>query len=101
MDSLLPVQVWGMDANALPFSSIASVKNFSGAGAVLRGLARQMKPGLVLELLHAGRRAPCRVVWVGSRASRREGEVGVEFLPEQGAPWEMTTAACVQGAANS
>jgi hypothetical protein len=100
VDSVLPVRVWGVDAYALPFSEIASVKNVSASGAVLQGIVRQIKPGVVLEVQHSGQRAHCRVIWVGITGSRRGGEIGIEFLPAEPSIWGMAFDATMQCAGN-
>lgn len=88
--SVLPVRVWGIDAHAFPFAQAASVRNFSGAGAVVQGVRRHVQPGETLELQCGRSRAQFRIVWVGKPGTPREGEIGVESLPEEACLWGDT-----------
>lgn len=80
---LLPVRVWGVDAHSLPFTQLVTVKNISANGAVVQGLCRRVNPGEFLEVQTGEGKAQFRVVWVGRRGGRREGEAGLESLPSE------------------
>lgn len=88
--TVLPVRIWGIDAYAFPFAQPASVRNFSGAGAVVQGVCRHVKPGETVELQCGRSRAQFRVVWVGKVGTPREGEIGIESLPSEPCPWGDT-----------
>lgn len=90
----LPVRVWGVDAFALPFMQLASVRNISGGGAVLQGICRQILPGETLELQLGESKAQFRVVWVGKAGTRREGEIGVQNLPSEPSIWDLNLGRC-------
>lgn len=87
--AFLPVRVWGVDAHSLPFLQQARVKNFSGGGAVIQGLCRQVKPGEILEVQSDEGKAQFRVVWVGKLGGRRDGEIGIQSLPSEPDIWPM------------
>jgi hypothetical protein len=86
--TVLPVRIWGVDAHSFPFAQSASVRNFSGIGAVLQGIRRQIKPGEILEVQCGKGKAQFRVVWVGRTGTRREGEIGIESLPAEPCIWD-------------
>jgi hypothetical protein len=94
--ALLPVRIWGVDAFALPFMQLASVRNISGGGAVIQGIRRQILPGETLEVQLGESKAQFRVVWVGKPGSPREGEIGVESLPSEPSIWDVNLGRCSQ-----
>jgi len=83
----LPVRVWGVDAHDLPFMQLASVKNLSGAGAVIHGMRRQMRPGEVLEVQMDREKAQFRVVWTGMPGTQAAGEIGLQRLVSEPYLW--------------
>jgi hypothetical protein len=94
--ALLPVQVWGMDAHSLPFSEQAAVRNISLGGAVILGLSHQLREGEVLDVQHDGEKAQFRVVWVGQRGTREQGEIGVQALPFEPMIWDVNLWQCCE-----
>ncbi len=48
--AFIPVRLWGMDANSLPFTQMATVKNISSSGVEIHGLMRQVLPGELLDV---------------------------------------------------
>jgi hypothetical protein len=87
--AMLPVRVWGVDAHALPFMQLATVRNISSSGAVVQGLRRQIRPGEVLEVQSGDDKAQFKVVWVGRTGTSREGEIGLETLPSEPCLWDQ------------
>ena len=87
--AMLPVRVWGVDANALPFMQLATVRNISSSGAVVQGMRRRIQPGEVLEVQSGEDKAQFRVVWVGRTGTSREGEIGLETLPAEPCLWDQ------------
>jgi hypothetical protein len=94
--ALLPVRIWGVDANSLPFAELARVKNISDGGAVIMGLRRRVRPGEILEVQSDEGKAQFRVIWVGRAGSRTEGEIGLQSLPSEPNIWEMDDCNCYQ-----
>ncbi len=94
--ALMPVRIWGVDANSLPFMQLASVRNISGNGALIQGMRRQVRPGEVLEVQMGQHKAQFRVIWAGVVGSRREGEIGVESLPFEPDIWDVNLRRCSQ-----
>ena len=93
---LLPVRLWGVDAHALPFTQLVTVKNLSASGVVVQGLHRQVNPGEILEVQAGDGKAQFRVVWVGRMGGRREGEAGLQSLPSEPPIWDLNLGAHTQ-----
>jgi hypothetical protein len=74
----LPVQIWGMDAHGLPFTSPAMVSNISAEGVVLHGLGRRLRLGELLDIRMGEEPAQFRVVWIGGPGSHRLGQIGMQ-----------------------
>jgi len=90
----LPVKIWGMDANARPFTQPASLRTISGGGATLQGVSARLKPGSVVDLQYQGTKAQFRVVWMGKAGTEMQGEVGVESLSADQRLWDVDTLRC-------
>lgn len=93
--ALLPVRVWGVDTNALPFTQLAKVKNISSSGAVIQGMIRQVRPGEILHLQSGEHQAQFRVIWSTVGADRK-GELGLESLPSEPLIWDVNLMLCSQ-----
>jgi hypothetical protein len=94
----LQVNIWGMDANARPFTQAASLRTISGRGATLQGVVAQLKPGDVVDLQYEGTKAQFRVVWLGKRGTEMQGEVGVENLSNDVKLWDVDPLRCAAAA---
>jgi hypothetical protein len=90
----LPVQIWGMDTHARPFTQPASLRTISGRGATLQGVNAQLKPGDVVDLQYQGAKAQFRVVWLGKPGTEMQGEVGVENLSHDVQLWDVDPLRC-------
>ena len=90
----MPVRIWGMDAQGLPFMQLASVRNISSSGALIQGMRRQVLPGEILEVQLGQEKAQFCVVWVGIRGTRNEGEIGIESLPSEPFIWDVNVNLC-------
>jgi hypothetical protein len=76
-----------VDAHDLPFMQLASVKNLSRDGAVLHGMARQLRPGEILEVQLDREKAQFRVIWTGTPGTGRAGELGLQRLDSEPGLW--------------
>jgi len=97
--AFIPVRLWGMDANSLPFTQMATVKNISSSGVEIHGLMRQVLPGELLDVQLGEDRAQYRVVWAGRMGSRKEGEIGLESMEAEPFIWNLDLLRCSQVAA--
>jgi hypothetical protein len=85
-ESQLHVRVWGMDADARPFSQNA-VANISGEGAQILGINHPLKTGDIIGIKHGEKKARFKVVWVTDAGTLRKTEAGVQILQGQKLPW--------------
>ena len=92
----LPVRIWGMDAYALPFTALGTVKDISHSGALVHGIRQQLKPGTILEVQLGGDKAQFRVAWAGKPGTRKQGQVGLESLPSEPYIWDVNLGQCNQ-----
>src|SRR5439155_11132420 len=81
VDAILPVRIWGLDNDSRPFIQLARAKNISSVGAVVQGLAPQIKPGEIVDVQYEGNKAQFRVIWTGRAGTQRQGEIRIEKLP--------------------
>ncbi|HEV2733017.1 MAG TPA: PilZ domain-containing protein [Terriglobales bacterium] len=97
--AFIPVRLWGMDANSLPFTQMGTVKNISSSGVEIHGLTRQVLPGELLDVQLGEGRAEYRVVWAGKMGSRKAGEIGLERLDAEPFIWNLDLFRCSEVAA--
>jgi hypothetical protein len=88
-ESPLHVRVWGMDADARPFSENAVANNISGQGAQLVGITHPLKTGDIIGIKHGEKKARFKVVWVTDGGSLRKIEAGVQIVEGQEMPWQQ------------
>ena len=100
VDTALPVRIWGVDSRCRPFMQLASVRNISSLGAVLRNVRSHVKPGEVLDVQYDGQKAQFRVVWTGRAGTMEAGEVGLQRLPDEPYIWYVDPVRCAQSVAN-
>jgi hypothetical protein len=91
---LLPVRIWGVDGEGLPFSEVVRAKNISNKGAVLQGMGHTMKAGEMLQLKLGQHHAEFRVVWVGKPGTCRQGEVGIQTIASEPNIWDVNLLRC-------
>jgi PilZ domain len=89
--TVILVRVWGMDADGRPFFQNANATNLSSAGALLSGISHPLKPGDVIGVQHAEKKARFKVVWLVDSGVVRQIEAGVQILPSQQSPWQELT----------
>src|SRR5256886_10668304 len=97
--AFIPVRLWGMDANSLPFTQMATVKNISSSGVEIHGLMRQVLPGELLDVQLGEDRAQYRVVWAGRMGSRKEGAIGLVRMEAEAFLWNLDLLRYSQAAA--
>jgi hypothetical protein len=92
----LPVRIWGLDAYALPFTALGTVKDISHSGALVHGIRQLLKPGTILEVQLGEDKAQFRVAWAGQPGTRKQGQVGLESLPSEPYIWDVNLGQCNQ-----
>jgi len=90
----LPVKIWGVDANARPFTQPASLRTISGRGATLQCVDAPLKPGDVVDVLYLGNKAQFRIVLCGKPGTEMAGEVGVENISVDSRIWDFDPLRC-------
>ena len=94
--AFLPVRVWGLDANELPFTETAIITNISTNGAIVQGLQRRVRPGEILDVQLGQDKAQFRVVWAGIAGTAQQGEIGLERLESEPFIWHVEPHRCGQ-----
>ncbi len=87
-ETQLHVRVWGMDADARPFSQNAVARNLSGQGAQILGISHPLKTGDIIGIKHGEKKARFKVAWVTDGGSLRKIEAGVQIVEGQESPWK-------------
>jgi hypothetical protein len=88
MDVQLPVRVFGMGADGLPFINNVQARNISHHGAKLSGLETHLKPGDVIGVQVGNQKARCKVIWVVDAGPAQKISIGVNLVEGQPCPWE-------------
>lgn len=87
-ETQIHVRVWGMDADARPFSQNAVANNISGEGAQILGINHPLKTGDIIGIKHGEKKARFKVVWVTDAGTLRKIEAGVQIVEGQQTPWQ-------------
>ncbi|MGH9511706.1 MAG: hypothetical protein ACRD2U_06175 [Terriglobales bacterium] len=99
VEAVLPVRVWGLDANTMPFMETARATSISSAGALIQGLRRQVRLGEVLDVQLGEEKSQFRVVWIGKAGTRKSGSLGIESTETETCLWDINIERCGQIAA--
>jgi len=86
---VLPVRVFGMDANNRPFYQYTTARDLTAQSAVLEGLENPLRAGEVVGVQYKEKKARARVVWSCS-LQIETGRVGIQFLDVSECPWIET-----------
>src|SRR5207245_11812107 len=87
VNALLPVRIWGVDANCLPFMQLVTAMTISENGALLEGVRCPLRPGEVVDVQYNRMKAESVVVWAGTPGPHHEGAIGLETLPAHPRTW--------------
>lgn len=79
--------VWGVDTAGERFVQQAQAQNISVNGALLTGLHVSLKPGDVVGVLYAGRKARFRVIWVRYDGRESPMQAAVHRIEPDVCPW--------------
>lgn len=83
----LSVRVYGMDHDGKAFNQKASTLDITMDGARLEGLP-PLVIGEIVGVQYGEDKARYKVVWMGELGGKREGQVGLQIIPEGNkAPW--------------
>jgi len=90
---VLPVTVFGNDADGKPFLQFVTAHNVTNSGALLQGVEQRLEPGEIFGLRYNEHQARARVVWMCESEVGPSMQVGLQFLPAEQCPWEATLEA--------
>jgi hypothetical protein len=83
----LTVQITGRDVRGNPFAQSAVASSISGSGALLSGLAREVRAGDLVSIEYQDRKGRFRVVWAKSSQSEQKIQAAVHRLENEQCPW--------------
>src|SRR5438874_460489 len=84
--AVLPVKLWGTDANGQQYMSVGHTLDVSRTGARLGGVTVELKPDDTVGLQYKTGKARYRVMWVG-KPTGRERQIGVVSLQPEKDLW--------------
>jgi len=88
----LGLLVWGVDTKGERFLQEAHARDISLSGALLSGLDADLRSGDVIGILHAGRKARYRVVWIRYDECGDKMQVAVHRVDPDVCPWQHLLA---------
>jgi hypothetical protein len=83
----LPLTVWGVDTKGEQFLQEVRARDISLSGALLSGLDVDLTSGDVIGILHAGRKARYRVIWIRYDESGDKLQAAVHRVAADPCPW--------------
>jgi hypothetical protein len=83
----LPLLVWGVDVQGERFLQEAHARDISLSGALLSGLAIDLRSGDVIGILCGKRKARFRVIWVRYDGDGEKMQVAVHRMESDECPW--------------
>jgi hypothetical protein len=83
----LTVQITGRDVRGNPFAQSAVASSISGGGALLSGLAREVRAGDLVSIEYQDRKGRFRVVWAKRSQSEQKIQAAVHRLENERCPW--------------
>lgn len=83
----LPLTVWGVDTKGEQFLQEVRARDISLSGALLSGLDVDLASGDVIGILHAGRKARYRVVWIRYDETGDKLQAAVHRVAADACPW--------------
>ena len=91
--SELTVTVWGIDSDGERFLQEAQAREVSLSGALLSGLEVELRSGDLVGILHSGKKARFRIVWVRYSDETRKVQAAVHRVDPDTCPWLESLAA--------
>lgn len=88
---ILPVRIWGADAEGKPFAEHVCTIDISNKGASLAGVRAPLSPGDTVGVQYRNRQARFRVAWVTPATEEQGKNVGLECLQPEKDLWPVET----------
>ena len=80
LSAILPIRMYGVDADGTPFDCATATLNVSRGGALLGRLEVPLRVGDIFTLQKGVVRGKFRVQWLGGKNSGRHGQAGLQCL---------------------
>lgn len=89
---VLPVQIYGVDCDGVPFFESACTQDISRGGAHIIGIRSRLSVGDMIGVNYCDEANVCRVAWVGAlEGPRGIQEIGVEHMDPAHCSWDFST----------
>ncbi len=88
----LGLLVWGVDTKSERFQQEARARDISLSGALISGIDADLRPGDVIGILYAGKKARYRVIWVRYDECGDKMQVAVHRVDPDICPWQHLLA---------
>jgi hypothetical protein len=86
---VLPIRVWGTDANGKAFVCLAHTLDVTPGGARVAGLNAPLQLGERIGITRGMKKAYFRVAWIGEAGSPAEEQIGVELIDTKNDIWGL------------
>ncbi|ABF43005.1 hypothetical protein Acid345_4005 [Candidatus Koribacter versatilis Ellin345] len=80
ISAIVPVRIYGMDANGKPFGANVATLNISRNGVLLSNVDVALNSGDVVGIQKGIAKAKYRVKWFGQKGTPTQGQVGLECM---------------------
>jgi CheY-like chemotaxis protein len=89
---VLPVQIYGVDCDGVPFFENVCTQDISRGGARITGIHSKLSVGDRIGVNYCDRANVCRVAWVGAlEGVGGAQEIGVEHMDPEHCSWNFST----------
>jgi hypothetical protein len=84
----LAVRISGRDASGNMFAQNAVASSISGSGALLSGVAREVRAGDLIAIEYQDKKARYKIVWVRDSESEQKTQAAVHKIENEECPWK-------------
>jgi len=91
--SVLPVKIWGLDADGQALSQPAHTLDVTPHGARIGGVTRRFKDNDIIGIARGAMKTRCRVAWTTLNEKTNLWEIGVELLEPEKNLWAVALPA--------
>jgi hypothetical protein len=78
--AVVPVRITAVNEQGEPLACLAHTLNVSRRGALMAGVTIPIRNGMVIRIIRGRANASFKVVWVGSKETNSQHQIGVEAL---------------------
>ena len=91
--AVIPVRVFGMDADGRPFVQLATARNLTLEHAILERVEHRLAPGAVIGIQYEEHKTRVRVLWVCELDGARDTQLGIQLIDARQCPWSCAMSA--------